>query len=38
MTPIEITKVTLNNLEQLQDIGKRTFQETFADSNEEEDM
>ncbi len=38
MASIEITKVTLNNLEQLQAIGRRTFQETFADSNEEEDM
>lgn len=38
MTEIEITKVTLNDLDQLQKIGKQTFYETFAAGNTEENM
>ena len=35
---IEITKIGLNEIEQLQVIGKQTFFETFADKNTEENM
>lgn len=38
MTAIEITKVTLNDIDQLQKIGRQTFEETFAASNSEENM
>lgn len=38
MTEIEITKVTLNDIDQLQKIGKQTFYETFATGNTEENM
>ena len=38
MTEIEITKVTLNDIDQLQKIGKQTFYETFAAGNTEENM
>jgi ribosomal protein S18 acetylase RimI-like enzyme len=38
MNNIEITKIDLNDLKQLQSIGKQTFFETFAESNTEENM
>lgn len=38
MTNIEINKVTLNQIDQLQKIGRQTFQETFSESNTEENM
>lgn len=38
MNPIEITEVTINEINELQKIGRQTFHETFADSNSEENM
>ena len=38
MTEIEVTKVTLNDIDRLQKIGKQTFYETFAAGNTEENM
>ena len=38
MNKIEITKIDLNEIEQLQIIGKETFFETFAEGNSEENM
>ena len=38
MTEIEVTKVTLNDIDRLQKIGKQTFFETFSKSNSESDM
>jgi len=38
MGNIEITKVTLSDIDQLQKIGRQTFQETFSESNSEENM
>jgi ribosomal protein S18 acetylase RimI-like enzyme len=38
MDKIEITKIELSDIEQLQAIGKQTFFETFADKNTEENM
>lgn len=38
MANIEITKVKLNEIDQLQKIGRQTFQETFSESNSEENM
>ncbi|POY37237.1 GNAT family N-acetyltransferase [Flavobacterium alvei] len=38
MTNIEIAKVTLNDIDQLQKIGRQTFEETFSKSNSEENM
>ena len=38
MATIEITKVTLNDIDQLQKIGRQTFEETFSESNSEENM
>jgi len=38
MDNIEITKVTLSDIDQLQKIGRQTFQETFSESNSEENM
>lgn len=38
MNPITIIKVTINDLNELQRIGQSTFQETFVDSNSEENM
>lgn len=38
MNPIEIIKITINDITELQRIGRQTFQETFADSNSEENM
>lgn len=35
---ITITQATIDDVEQLQQIGKQTFYETFSDSNTEEDM
>lgn len=35
---IEINKVTLNDIQKLQEIGRQTFHETFAGSNTTEDM
>ena len=35
---MEIRKVTLNDIEQLQQIGRQTFSETFSSSNTEENM
>jgi ribosomal protein S18 acetylase RimI-like enzyme len=38
MATIEITKATLNDIDQLQKIGRQTFEETFSESNSEENM
>ena len=38
MTNIKIRKVTLNDIDQLQNIGRQTFQETFSESNSKENM
>ena len=38
MRTIEITKVNLNEIDQLQKIGRQTFQETFSESNSKENM
>ncbi len=38
MSNIEIKKATLNDIDQLQKIGRQTFQETFSESNSEENM
>lgn len=38
MTEIEIKKVTLSEIDQLQKIGRQTFYETFATGNTEENM
>nr|WP_315201239.1 GNAT family N-acetyltransferase [uncultured Flavobacterium sp.] len=38
MANIEIRKVALDDIDQLQKIGRKTFQETFSESNSEENM
>jgi ribosomal protein S18 acetylase RimI-like enzyme len=38
MKNIEINRVTLNMIDQLQKIGRKTFYETFSDGNTEENM
>jgi ribosomal protein S18 acetylase RimI-like enzyme len=38
MEKTDIVRVTLNNIEQLQKIGRQTFSETFSASNTEENM
>jgi ribosomal protein S18 acetylase RimI-like enzyme len=38
MTNIEIIKVTINDIDQLQNISKQTFSETFSEGNTEENM
>ena len=38
MENIDIKRVTLTDIEQLQKLGKQTFSETFSDSNTEENM
>lgn len=38
MKDIKIQKVTLNDISQLQKIGRQTFSETFSGDNSEEDM
>ncbi|MGQ7946748.1 GNAT family N-acetyltransferase [Flavobacterium sp. WC2509] len=38
MVNITIKKVTLNDIDQLQKIGRQTFKETFSESNSEENM
>jgi ribosomal protein S18 acetylase RimI-like enzyme len=38
MTDIDIIKVTTKDIDQLQKIGRHTFQETFSESNSEENM
>ena len=38
MTTVEIKKATLGDINQLQKIGRQTFQETFSESNSEENM
>lgn len=38
MNPIEIIKITISDITELQRIGQQTFQETFVDSNSEENM
>lgn len=38
MENIQLKKVTLNDIDQLQKIGRQTFFETFAESNTEENM
>ena len=38
MNTIEIKKVTINNIDQLQEIGKNTFFETFSAANTKENM
>ncbi len=38
MNRIEITKISLEQLAQLQEIGRKTFTETFSSTNSEENM
>lgn len=38
MNTIEIKKISLEEITQLQEIGRQTFQETFSESNSEENM
>ncbi len=38
MESIQIKRVTLSDISQLQNIGRQTFQETFSESNSEENM
>jgi ribosomal protein S18 acetylase RimI-like enzyme len=38
MTNIQIKEISLNDIDQLQKIGRQTFQETFSESNSEENM
>ncbi len=38
MENIYIEKITINDIDQLQEIGRRTFYETFSPSNTEENM
>lgn len=38
MEIIEIKEITIKDIEQLQDIGRRTFQETFSSNNAAESM
>jgi diamine N-acetyltransferase len=38
MADIDIRKVTFNDLDQLQKIGRQTFYETFSEGNTEENM
>ena len=38
MNGIDIQKVTLNDIAQLQKIGRQTFSETFSEANSEENM
>lgn len=38
MENIQIQRIALNEIEQLQKIGRQTFQETFSESNSEENM
>lgn len=38
MSTIQITKAGLNDIKKLQDIGRQTFYETFAEENTEENM
>ena len=38
MENVEIEKITLNEIEKLQKIGRQTFLETFSESNSEENM
>jgi hypothetical protein len=38
MENIEIKRVTLNDIDQLQTIGKKTFFETFSNGNTKENM
>ena len=38
MANIEIKRVTINQIDQLQKIGRQTFSETFSPGNSEEDM
>lgn len=38
MENIDIEKITINDIDQLQKIGRQTFYETFSASNSEEDM
>lgn len=38
MKPITIIKVTISDINELQKIGRQTFQETFSESNSEENM
>ena len=38
MDNIEIKKISLKEIDQLQEISRQTFQETFSESNSEENM
>lgn len=38
MEAIQIKRITLNDIEQLQQIGRQTFYETFSAENTEENM
>src|SRR4051812_2235227 len=38
MEQIEITRATINDIERLQKIGRKTFYETFSAANTEENM
>jgi ribosomal protein S18 acetylase RimI-like enzyme len=38
MANIQLQEISLNEIDQLQKIGRQTFQETFSESNDEENM
>jgi ribosomal protein S18 acetylase RimI-like enzyme len=38
METIEIKRITVQELDQLKEIGRKTFQETFSESNDDENM
>ncbi len=38
MKKIELRKISINDIDQLQEIGKRTFAETFSSTNSEQNM
>ncbi|MCC9065149.1 GNAT family N-acetyltransferase [Flavobacterium piscisymbiosum] len=38
MANIQIKEISINDIDQLQKIGRQTFQETFSESNSEENM
>ncbi|PIF34673.1 ribosomal protein S18 acetylase RimI-like enzyme [Flavobacterium sp. 9] len=38
METIEIKRITIQEIDQLKEIGRKTFQETFSESNDEENM
>ncbi len=38
METIEIKRITIQEIDQLKEIGRKTFQETFSESNDDENM